>query len=497
MAVEQTLRQWPGGLDPAGGIVDSQAQLLDQVHDAVVTTDLNGIVQSWNAAATRIYGYSAEEMIGQHVQALYFPEDYSFLFEQTIGPMRVQTMHEIESRTRRKDGQEIFVALRLSLRRDANGTPIGLIGCSNDITARKQAEAALRDSEERFRLLAQGLKDCAIFQLDAQGNVVSWNGGAERIGGYRVEEIVGRHFSCFYPPEAEAQTQAQRHLEQALERGRVEVEGSRLRQDGSCFWAQMVITALFDETGHLRGYAIVTRDATELVDQRQRTLQSERLKVIGETIAAVSHEVRNELFAVQSGLQLLETVVKHHPKAMHWMQQLRSTQARLARLFEDMRNYAAPIVLQRRQSDLTTIWRQAWQVVQSRNPERGATLRETIESPELPHGLFDAFRLEQVFRNLFENSFAACGECVEVEIDCRRSPHDERAVRIVVRDHGPGMTAAQREKLFQPFFTTKATGTGLGLAISRRLLEAHQGTICAVESDTGAVFEILLPRDPA
>src|SRR5215212_7795739 len=247
--------------------------LFEMIRDAVIVADAKSQrIVLWNAAAAKMFGYSASEALELRVEAL-VPE--ALKADHRAGIARyAETGHGpyIDSDTlldlpaARKNGEEIRVEMSLS--------PIGLVDDTNrgrrlvlaivrDITERKRAEELLRQNEERFRLLVEGVKDYAIFMLDPEGKVASWNEGAYRIKGYRQQEILGHHFSVFYPQEDLKRSKPERELEIAQQEGSYEEEGWRVRKDGSRFWASVLITALWDEAGGLRGFAKVTRDITE------------------------------------------------------------------------------------------------------------------------------------------------------------------------------------------------------------------------------------------
>jgi diguanylate cyclase (GGDEF)-like protein/PAS domain S-box-containing protein len=239
--------------------------LVDDVEDyAILTLDLNGNVATWNAGARRIKGYRAEEIIGRHFSTFYSPEEVAAGKPARELEIAAATGRlEDEGWRVRRDGTLFWANVVITALRDENGSLRGYGKITRDLTERRAAELALRSSEERFRLMVDGVRDYAILMLDVDGNVATWNAGAERFKGYRADEIIGRHFSTFYPSEDIAAGKPARELEIAAAEGRLEDEGWRLRRDGSRFWANVVITALRDDRGVLRGYGKITRDLTE------------------------------------------------------------------------------------------------------------------------------------------------------------------------------------------------------------------------------------------
>src|SRR5947199_260130 len=240
--------------------------IVESVQDyAIFMLDVTGRVTSWNVGAQRIKGYSAEEIVGEHFSRFYLPEDV-----QARKPERELQVAAAEGRCEdegwrvRKDGSRFWANVVVTPLRGADGALLGFAELSRDLTERRGAETALRQSEARLRLMVESVKDHAILMLDREGRVVSWNAGAERIKGYRADEILGRHFSRFYPPDDVAQGRPEWELERAVRDGEFEDEGWRVRKDGSRFWANVVITPIRDAQGALVGFAKVTRDLTEL-----------------------------------------------------------------------------------------------------------------------------------------------------------------------------------------------------------------------------------------
>ncbi|MEU4745525.1 PAS domain S-box protein [Actinosynnema sp. NPDC023658] len=271
---------------------DAYRLLVDSVVDyAIFMLDPAGRVISWNTGAERIKGYSADDILGRHFSTFYPEEDlvarkpwYELEVAAEVGRF------EDEGWRVRKDGTRFWANVVITALFGESGELRGFAKVTRDMTERKRAEQALKAGEERFRLLVQGVLDYAIFMLDPAGRVVSWNAGAERIKGYSSDDIVGEHFSTFYPPEDLVARKPWRELEVAVDAGRFEDEGWRVRKDGTRFWANVVITALFGESGELRGFAKVTRDMTER-RQVEETLTEQR-RLVGHLVEAQELERR-------------------------------------------------------------------------------------------------------------------------------------------------------------------------------------------------------------
>lgn len=245
---------------------DSMYRLLIQsVTDyAIYMLSVDGIVSNWNPGAERAKGYTAQEIIGRHFSAFYTQEDRARgLPQQMLDRALREGRVEGEGWRLRKDGTRLWAHVTLQLVQDATGKAIGIAKITRDMTEKRERERKTNEQERNFRLLVQGVTDYAIYMLSPEGIVTNWNAGAERAKGYRAEEIVGKHFSTFYRPEDQRRGLPGHALGTALERGRFEGEGWRLRKDGSRFWAHVVIDAIRDEMGELVGFAKITRDVTE------------------------------------------------------------------------------------------------------------------------------------------------------------------------------------------------------------------------------------------
>src|SRR5689334_7548715 len=251
--------------------------LVESIQDyAIFALDRAGHILTWSAGAARLKGYARTEIIGRHFSVFYPPEDVAAgnparELEEAVRMGRV----EDQGWRVRKDGTRFWASVVITALYDEMGTVVGFAKVTRDLTQQRNETEALRESEARFRLLVESVRDYAIFLLDPEGHVATWNAGAERIKGYRAEEIIGRHFSVFYPEERVAERFPQYELEVAAREGRFEDEGWRIRKDGTRFWANVVITALRDETGTLVGFGKVTRDLTDRRQAEEALRESE------------------------------------------------------------------------------------------------------------------------------------------------------------------------------------------------------------------------------
>ncbi len=270
-----------GRREPTSGAIANETGELHRlavegVQDyAIFALDPRGYILSWNAGAERFNGYTADEIIGKHF-SIFFPEERiakgfpEFELREAARTGRF----EDEGWRLRKDGTRFWADVVITALRDAGGTLVGFAKVTRDLSERRAAEEALRLSEERFRLLVQSVRDYAIFMLDPEGHIATWNEGAERIKGYRADEIIGRHFSIFYPPERVAEGFPDHELEVAARVGQFEDEDWRVRKDGTRFWANVLITAIRNSEGKLIGFAKVTRDLTERREAEQRAIEN-------------------------------------------------------------------------------------------------------------------------------------------------------------------------------------------------------------------------------
>jgi PAS domain S-box-containing protein len=362
------------------------------------------------------------------------------------------------------------------------------------------------DTAEAFRLLVDSVRDYAIFMLDASGIVRTWNRGAAQLKGYGAAEIVGSHFSVFYPPRERAEGRPEKNLAAALAEGRFEEEGWRVRKDGSLFWADVVITAIYGQDGRLGGFAKVTRDLTERRRAEEQTIRlahaEEAVRLREEFMSIAAHELRTPLNALQLQITALHMLLEQAAdeldradlgersrRALHLTKRLGSL---IARLLDTSRIAAGRLTLQKESTDLVRCTREVLDTLRERIASSGVEVR--MLAPDEVIGSWDPLRVEQVIYNLIENAITYGGPPLEISIRA-----DETAATVDVRDHGTGIAEEEVPKIFAKPLRGRPRdaggGLGLGLYISRAIVEEHGGRIALVESPGGgAHFRVTLPR---
>jgi PAS domain S-box-containing protein len=360
------------------------------------------------------------------------------------------------------------------------------------VADRQRLALAKARSEAAFATLIEAAP-CLIVILRPDHKVVYFNRLAQELTGHPPATVMGQDFSSIFLPQ-EWRTAMTGDLEGVLAGVPVRsAESPVLCRDGSRRWVLWNAQRLPDYEG---GPAVLTigQDITALKQAQERTLQAERLAAIGQMVTGLAHESGNALARSQACLEMLGLEVRERPEALELVGRVQKAQDHLQHLYDEVRNYASPLRLECQPCRLDAVWRQAWSNLAIRRQGREASLREQCAGVNLCCA-GDVFRLEQVFRNLLENALAACRDPVEVTIDCASVLFEGRpAIKIAVRDNGPGLNAEQRRRIFEPFYTTRTKGTGLGMAIAQRIVEAHGGRI-SVGPGPGAELLIFLPRD--
>jgi hypothetical protein len=365
----------------------------------------------------------------------------------------------------------------------------------------RMAEAMSR-SESTFRSLVE-MAPCLIVLVRHDNTILYINRFAEEVTGYSAREVVGKDaFRILLAPEshAVANENLTRVLSGEVIRG---IETPIVCRDGSRRWvlwnAQAILEPAIRDSGtdkeQTQAILAIGQDVTTVKHSQERILQAERLAAIGQMMTGLAHESGNALARSQACLEMLALELQENPEALQLLERTQNAQNHLRQLYDEVRNYAAPIRVEREPWRLDAVWRQAWNNLAVRRQGRDAQLIEESLHLDLTC-VVDPFRLEQVFRNIFENALAACTDPVEIRIRCAEIAFaSEPAIQVRVRDNGPGLTPEVRARLFEPFFTTKTKGTGLGMAIARRIIEAHGGQIEAAASGPGAEIELVLPRE--
>lgn len=507
-------------------------QLVDSVKDyAIFALDIQGRIVTWNAGAKRLKGYSSEEIIGKHISTFYTKEDRDR--EHYNDELRIATeteKYEEEGWRIRKNGSRFWANVIITKLTDQKGQHIGFSKVTRDLSERKAHEERLKDNEEKLRLMVQSVKDYAIFMLNRQGLVSSWNPGAQNLKGYTSEEIIGKHFREFYPEADKLAKKPESELEIATKEGRCEDTGWRIRKDGSRFCANVVISAMQNTKGELIGFTKVTRDLTvqreadEKLKQsyadlettvRERTKELLAAKQVAENanitkstfLANMSHEIRTPLGAIIGFADLIGTKEVTKTELDDYLAVVKRNSAQLLRIIDDILDLSK---VEMGRMDIEHISFSLSEVIADMKSMLGLRARENsigfeVEAetllPEFVKS--DPIRLRQILINVIGNAikFTQKGE-VKLSISFKNS-----LLQFTVKDTGRGITEEQAAKLFQPFTQAdsatnrKFGGTGLGLSLTQGLCRAMGGEFFLKESALGkgstfvALIKVEVPLD--
>lgn len=479
-------------------------EVFDVAAIGMATVTLAGRIVRANHAMATILGAAADDLVGAR---------YADLAGVASAQIRAAVQEILRGTTRLAQvehavpgaGRARVVVATLAPVLDSLDRPLYLFLQVQDVTAQREAEHQLRESEASFRLLVENVEDYAIFMLSTEGVVESWNAGAERINGYHESEIVGRHFRAFYPPELQERRHPEHELMLALRDGRYEEEGWRVRQDGTRFWANVLITAVHDGDGRHVGFAKVTRDITErraMLEEREAAaaalqLANEQLQRAAADqahfLAVTAHELRTPVTVLAGTADTLREHAEELEPAEteELLDAMASSASRLRRLLADLltasqlENGALPLNLA--PVALDGVLAQAVTTARRLHPEvevaLGATARVTVRG--------DADRLAQAVDNLVANAVRHGAGPVQLRSEPGTAPG---TVDVVVRDAGAGVPAPMQDRLFGRFATGGGRrGTGLGLYIVRELARAHGGDAFYRSTSGGGEFVISLP----
>jgi len=485
--------------------------LVDGVTDcAIYMLDPEGTVASWNSGAERIKGYAAAEIIGQPYSRFFTEEEQAEGAPQRLlASVRSSGRVATEGWRIRKDGSRFWAVGVIEPIRDQQGVLLGFAKVTRDVTEREAARQALADSERQLRLLVRGVTDYALFMLDPNGIVTSWNSGAERIKGYTSDEIIGRHFSCFYTPQERLAGLPRRALETAAANGRYEAEGLRIRKDGSQFWASVVLDAIREDNGDLVGFAKITRDITERREAQENLRKAEaqlalqqKMEALSQLTGGIAHDFNNLLMIVGGQAEILKRRAASQ-KDTRALDAIRHAVEQGARLTRQLLAFARANP-------------HSCSVVNLR--ERVNTFKDLLSTPvrgdigfeiEIADGVWpvyvDAGEFDLALINLAVNARDAMphGGAITLRME-NRTFHDEldvgvkgEFVAVCVSDTGTGISPEHLARVFEPFFTTKEPGKGTGLGLSQVYgFARHSGGTVQIRSETGrgTAVTMYLPR---
>jgi len=465
--------------------------ILDTAADGIITIDEAGVVLTFNAAAEAMFGFPAAEVIGQNVSLL-MPsadrdrhDDYIRRYVETGQARIIGSGREVDGR--RKDGSHFPVLIAVSEVQQAGGRTF--TGFVRDITAIKEAEQSMRRERDMVERLIRTAQDIVLV-LDNDGKIVRFNSYMEKLGGWSLDEVRGQTwFETFLPDEDQARV----HDIHSATLAGVDTSGtvnSIRTRNGEIRLISWSNSAIEDEQGSVVGILAIGHDITEIQEAQRRLVQSERLAAIGEMVTGLAHESRNALQRIQACLEMLELEVEDNAEAKDLVGRIQRAQDQLAMLYDDVRAYARPILLQTQACEVDRLWRATWADLELEHAEKGIELRENCAESRAD---VDPYAMQQVFRNIFENSIGACPE----EGGWVRVRCEADGARLTLRfvDNGPGLGGETLKRIFDPFYTTKTRGSGLGMPIVKRIVESHGGGVEAKNSEGGGAEIILtLPR---
>ena len=481
-------------------VLEGKLQLLIEavIDYGIFILDPQGFVVSWNTGAQKLKGYTAGEIIGRHFSTFYTPEAIASGWpEEELRRAVRDGRVEDEGWRIRKDGSRFWANVTITPIYDDGGALAGFAKVTRDLSERRAHEEQLRVSEERFRLLVESVRDYAIFMLDVDGIVRSWNAGAQAIKGYTAHEIVGRHFSVFYTPQDREAGKPERGLRTAIANGRTEDEGWRVRKDGSVFWADVVITAVRDRNGELIGFAKVTRDMTE----RRRFEELERSsRMMNEFLAMLAHELRNPLAPIRNAVTVMQLESLPSPALRNCRDIIDRQLTHVTRLVDDLldigRLTTGKVKLQRELVRLDEVVARSVETVRPVVEARRHSL--TMELPDEPLYVDgDATRLSQILQNLLINAakYTPDGGRIALRMEAANG-----SAMISVSDNGRGIAPGDLEAVFELFKqvdddASSVSGLGIGLTLARSLAEMHGGTLDARSAGPGqgSTFTFRMP----
>jgi PAS domain S-box-containing protein len=459
----------------------------------VIFFDVAGQITNANDAFLRMSGFSRDDLqAGRLRWDELTPPEWMPASERAIAELKsTGRTTPYEKEYYRKDGSRWWALFAAKAVREDEGVEFIL-----DITERKQAEKALRETEERLRTLVQNVRDYAIFMIDPDGFITDWTEGAERVKGYTAEEAIGRHVSIFYTPEDVVAGEVEREIGQAAEEGRAEREYWRVRKGGQRFWANEIATAIRDAAGKLVGFTKISRDLSERKQAEEKLKEADRRK--DEFLATLAHELRNPLAPLRNALEILRVKEADREGVSRVRETMEQQVTHLARLVDDLlevsRITRGKIELRRERVELKEIVQSA---VEMSRPLIDASRNElSIKLPHRPvYVEADSVRLIQIIANLVNNAVKYTERAGHIELTVA---HEGADAVLRVRDNGIGIQPDLLPKIFDLFAQVDASSTraqgglGIGLTLVKHLVELHGGSVEAHSEGLGQGSEFIV-----
>lgn len=493
---------------------ESLAFMISVVKDyAIFALDSSGTVTTWNEGAKALKGYSSDEIVGKHFSLFHTPADVkrNHPGEELEIASREGRFQEEGWRVR-KDGSQFWADVTLTAIHGPTGEVVGYLKVTRDLTERRKAEELLRRSNDIFNHMVAAVKDYAIFLLDDNGKILTWNAGAERFNGYSASEIIGKHFSIFYPEELVLRKHPEDELRTARERGHYEEEGWRVKKDGSEFWSRITITSIYNENGELTGFVKVTQDLTqqrqieaEIRRARDEAVQSSQLK--SQFVANVSHEIRTPMAGIIGMAELLSSDPGLDEDQKELADHLLQSGKRLLVVLNDILDFskleAGKTTVESVPFCPASLCQEVLDIFLLSLGEKKIDM-ELLIHPDIPDALVgDEVKLRQILSNLLSNAIKFTTEgYIKLSVEPAAAHQDDAFKHILfsVADTGIGISEDQQKLLFQPFTQAdgstkrKFGGTGLGLSICKGYVQLMNGWIeCESKLGEGSVFSFVLP----
>lgn len=492
-------------------------KMIEEIEDyAIILLDRNGIIRNWNKGAQKIKQYKEQEILGKHFSIFYLPEDLAKNLPQLlINEASQNGWSSQEGWRKRKDNSKFWGSITITALHDndIDNTIIGFSKVTRDLTEKKIAEDHLRISEQRYHQMISEVQDYAIILLNVNGTIENWNAGAEKIKGYKSEEIIGKHFTIFYTAADIENKLPEKLIKIAVDEGRAMHEGWRVRKDGSKFWGTIVITALHDKEEAIIGFSKVTRDLTEqkLAEDKLRSYTTElelQNSELEQFAYVASHDLQEPLRKIQTFSELIQQNYHNEEFVKRYFEKLNSSARRMAQLVKSLLNYSR---LSKDKYELTII--NLNNLIDDAKQDFELLIQEknaVVTTEALPSILGNSTQLGQLFSNLISNSLKFSERDPHIYISSTIVSKDDilgsapfplkypTYLKITFIDNGIGFEQQYDIVIFSLFQRLHGkqdyAGTGIGLSLCKKIAENHNGFITAIsELGKGAEFNVYLP----